>query len=156
MKRFYNVKEHLEIKNTNGLVSVVDMTIRQLNLLKELLIQKKAVVSSMILVTDEKIISPKGKFSDKDIENIIDALKTAVSISFFAVYEYWQTPIGDEIPGPFALRDHIELVLRSNLELSEELFYAMYSDVDCQGRGMTVAYGKKNGQLYFGLTDYTD
>ena len=154
MDGFYIVKEHLIIKNTSLLSDTVYLWAQQLSLLGALMMRGKATVKEIKLIGDGKEHCFGGSRVSHGLQELLEAFEEAGSLELWAEYEYRLDKRDYNLnAGPFVFSTHVELLLKSCLKISENIFYCLHSENEKADSGFTVAYGKKEGKMYFGVTD---
>lgn len=156
MSGYYTVKEHLVVKNIheggNG-VPVAQMK-QQLSLLGELTLTDEVSISSIEVKTDGTTLRFSGKEIAAELHVILSAMDQGNSVEIIVDYGIrWdaaQDPLNVRL---LAVCNCVKALQEKAPEQAENVFYSMYSEVDCDCGGELVAYGKKNGKIYHGMVE---
>ena len=161
MSIYYDIKEHIIIKNTEEHEHIQDVFTNHLVLIGMEILHDNIRIHKFQVVTDGEKREFSGETITKDFHEIIRAVKTASSIDAVLDYGYYQyggfvvcnnSIKVDEHSDMFDIKEHIEnSVAEYGNEYLDGLFYSMYNKADCSETvGAVVAYGEKNGKLYTG------
>ena len=161
MSIYYDIKEHLIIKNTEERQDIHDVFANHLIRLGAAMLDDCARISKLQVITDGESREFSGETLTEDFHEIIRAVKTASSIDAVMDYGYYQyggfvicnySIETEEYADMFDIKEHIENgVAEYGNEYLDGLFYSMYNKADCsETAGVVVAYGEKNGKLYTG------
>lgn len=158
MSVYYNVKEHLVVKNTheNGADILVGQMKRQLSLLGALMLTGDATIFSIELIVEHTKFRFSGKEVSPELHALLCAMDHGNSMELVADYCFrWSASLDYLNVGPFAVCSCVENLLDEDPEQAENIFYSMYNEADCaSGAGVLVAYGKKDGNAYHGQIEF--
>lgn len=147
MSIYYDIKEHLIVKDTEKHEEAVGLAKYQLSLLGAWILQDRAGVFSLTVVADGKKHQFEGKVMTNEYHNLIKAFDEAHSLEVEAEYYYVINGGEDAEPGPFAMTAYLEALFEEEPDMQEGIFYSMYNYADCSdGDGITVTMGKLDAE----------
>lgn len=152
MDILYDIKEYLEIKDTEVLAETCEFVSRELEALEIGMQRKSVLIHRMSLITDTGTYAFTGGEITDNYLYLVNAFHKAKSLKLCAQYVFLANALNFEelIPTPFAIGDHINLLIKSNIELSKFIYYDMTSSSKDNGRAIRVRYGFMDGRMYFG------
>lgn len=161
MSIYYDIKEHLIIKNTEEHAETADIFTNHLVRLGSSILDDNARVHKLQIITDGEKREFSGETLTEDFHNIVREVKGASSIEAILDYGYYEyggfTFCDNSIKivkssDMFDISEHLnEHIKEEDTECLKGLFYSIYNNADCgDDAGVVVAYGEKNGKLYTG------
>ena len=154
MSVYYEIFEHLVIEDTEQHSYEQSLTISRLALLGAWLLNNRGGVGKLRIIADGEEYTFSGNMMTQAYHEALNAADKAKNLEM--VWNYWYTWSAQaEDPGPFAMMQYLDDVLKENPSALDGLFYSAYNNADCgEGAGISVAYGKKNGVMHTGLLPY--
>lgn len=152
MSIYYDIKEHLIIKNTEEHAETADVFTNHLVRLGSSILDDNARVHKLQVITDGEKREFSGETLTENFHSIIRAIKEASSVEAILDYGYYYYVSYECNPDPFIITEHFdEFIKEEGKESLSGLFYSMYNNADCSDTaGAVVAYGEKDGHLYTG------
>lgn len=146
MSVYYNVKEHLSIRNYQDefvLSTVVDTLVNIANAM----LYDRARINNLSLFVDGKSYSYAGSEIAHDFHEIIRAVSNQIT-NLEIVLDYSGVCYG------FPIVESVTSAFENNTESADHIFYCLYNQADCEsGIGVLSAFGKKNGNFYNGVVE---
>ncbi len=154
MSIFYEVFEHLVIEDTNKHDDELRITLSNLSQLGAWILDNRGSVGSLRVIADGEEYTFSGSVMTQAYHEALNAAREAEKLEI--IWDYAFSCYAMEVgPGPFALTEHLDEVLKEDPESLDGLFYSAYNNADCSFcAGVVVAYGKKNGVMYTGEVPY--
>lgn len=155
MSVYYDIREHLIIKDTNEHMELADMFIYRIACLGRSLLLDSGKIIQLTVITDGKKREFSGRTINSKYQNIIRAMRSAESFEVIADYGYYHYTTDIQGPDVFDIADFLdERIAEDGEDYLDGMFYSMYNNADCSGDvGAVVAYGKKNGAVYKGTVE---
>lgn len=152
MSIYYDIKEHLIIKNTEEHDFSMGVYSHRLVRIGALVLEDCARFHKLIVITDGETSEFSGDTITEEFHNIIRKINSASSVEIFANYGYFKYGMSATAPDVLDMADHLsELIKEDGKDCLNGLFYSIYNKADCsETTGVVVAYGEKNGHLYTG------
>jgi hypothetical protein len=131
MSVYYNVKEHISIKNSKNeyiAFGIID-TIASIG--KQMLCDR-AEIRQLSLSADGKAYSFAGREITSELHEILRAISHATALELTLEY--------DSVNCDFPLAECVEEAFEAAPALADEVFYSLYNKADCQsGVGVLAA-----------------
>lgn len=150
MSVYYEIKEHLQVADTQEHWIITDLAVSQLCLLGSHILSERTGYVELTAVADGETYCFTGNNMTEDYHKLIRALRNAKSLEIISSYGYFHSVL-DADPGPFPMVELLDAIARDNPEELHGMFYSMYNNADCaEGAGAIAAFGEKGGRLYTG------
>ena len=155
MSVYYDIREHIIIKDTNEHMELADMFIYRIACLGRSLLLDNGKIIQLTVVTDGEKSEFSGDTLNEKFHNIIRAMRGAESLEVIADYGYYHYTTDIQGPDVFDIADFLdERIAEDGEDYLDGMFYSMYNNADCSSdAGAVVAYGKKNGAVYKGTIE---
>ena len=152
MSIYYDIKEHLIIKNTEEHNFSMGVYSHRLVRIGALVLEDCARFHKLLVITDGKTSEFSGDTITEEFHNIIRKINSAVSVEIFADYGYFKYGMSATAPDALDMAYHLsEQFKEDGAESLNGLFYSIYGNADCDNNaGAIIAYGEKDGHLYTG------
>ena len=150
MSIYYDVKEHIIIKNTAEQDDSLSVYSHRLARIGALMLEDNARFKKLVAITDGKKREFSGNTMTKKFHDIMRAIGRADSVEIFADYGYHRYGLSAICPKVLDFADYLDSTIKEfGVEGLDGLFYSLYNNADCSDdAGAVVAYGEKNGTLY--------
>ena len=155
MSIYYDIKEHIIIKNTADQEESLSVYSHRLARIGGLMLEDCAEFRKLIVISDGKKREFSGNTITKKFHDIMRAINRADSVEIIADYGYHRYGLSAICPEALDFTDHLDnLIKECGVECLDGLFYSIYNNADCSDdAGAIVAYGKKNGTLFTGTVE---
>lgn len=155
MSVYYDIREHIIIKDTNEHMELADMFIYRIACLGRSLLLDGGKIIQLTVVTDGEKSEFSGDTLNEKFHSIIRAMSSAGSLEVIADYGYYHYTTDVQGPDVFDIADFLdERIAEDGEDYLDGMFYSMYNNADCSSdAGAVVAYGKKNGAVYKGTIE---
>ena len=155
MSIYYDVKEHIIIKNTAEQDYSLSVYSHRLARIGALMLEDCAKFIKLVVITDGKKREFSGNTMTKKFHDIMRAISNADSVEIIADYGYYRYGLSAICPEVLDFADYLDSTIKEfGVEGLDGLFYSIYNNADCSDdAGAIVAYGKKNGTLYTGAVE---
>ena len=149
MSIYYDVKEHIIIKNTAEQDYSLSVYSHRLARIGALMLEDCAKFIKLVVITDGKKREFSGNTMTKKFHDIMRAISNADSVEIIADYGYYRYGLSAICPEVLDFADYLDSTIKEfGVEGLDGLFYSIYNNADCSDdAGAIVAYGKKNGTL---------
>lgn len=155
MSVYYDIKEHIIIKNTAEHEETRDIFSYRLVCLAKSLLLNSGKIHNLTVIADGKKRELSGTTVTAKFHNIIRAIDKANSLEIVADYGYYHYTSDVKGPDVCDIADHLdERIKEEGSDCLNGLFYSIYNNADCSDdAGIVLAYGEKNGTLYTGKVE---
>ena len=154
MSVYYEIFEHLVIEDTEKHYYERDLTISRLALLGARILCNRGSVGKLRVIADGVEHTFSGNVMTQGYHEALNGASQAKTLEIIWDYGYSTSAMEAE-PGPFAMMEHLNSMLKEDPDFMDGLFYSAYNNADCSdGAGVVAAYGKKNGVMHTGLLPY--
>lgn len=155
MSVYYDIREHIIIKDTNEHMELADMFIYRIACLGRSLLLDSGKIIQLTVVTDGKKREFSGKTVTAKFHNIIRAMRSAENFEVIADYGYYHYTTDVQGADVLDIVNFLdERIAEDGEDYLDGMFYSMYNNADCSSdAGAVVAYGKKNGAVYKGTIE---
>ena len=155
MSIYYDIKEHIIIKNTADQEESLSVYSHRLARIGGLMLEDCAEFRKLIVISDGKKREFSGNSITKKFHDIMRAINRADSVEIIADYSYHRYGLSAICPEALDYTDYLDGVIKEcGVEGLNGLFYSIYNNADCSDdAGAIVAYGEKNGTLYIGAVE---
>lgn len=142
MSVYYNVKEHISVKNYQDdcITSAIVDTIVSIG---SQMLYDRATVAGISLNADGKQYFFEGREVTPKLHELIRAVESATTIDLVMQY--------DSVNCDFCIAEAVAEAYETDPKAADAVFYSLYNKADCNsGAGVLLAYGKKDGEFYNG------
>ena len=155
MSVYYDIREHIIIKDTNEHMELADMFIYRIACLGRSLLLDSGKIIQLTVVTDGEKSEFSGDTLNEKFHSIIRAMSSAGSFEVIADYGYYHYTTDVQGADVLDIADFLdERIAEDGEDYLDGMFYSMYNNADCSSdAGAVVAYGKKNGAVYKGTIE---
>lgn len=154
MSVYYEVYEHLIVRDTAKHSVEVDNIFYRLSLLAAWELQRRGNVGTVEITADSKKFRFEGNILSEDFREALDALRGAWSVEVSVNYGCSVNALEID-PTPFSLMEYLDNALVEDPCYLDGLFYCVYHNADCADSGGSLrAYGRKNSILYTGAVPF--
>ena len=154
MSVYYEIFEHLVIEDTEKHYYERDLTISRLALLGARILCNRGSVGKLRVIADGVEHTFSGNVMTQGYHEALNGASQAKTLEIIWDYGYSTSAMEAE-PGPFAMMEHLNSMLKEDPDFMDGLFYCAYNNADCSdGAGVVAAYGKKNGIMHTGPLTY--
>ena len=155
MSVYYDIREHIIIKDTNEHMELADMFIYRIACLGRSLLLDSGKIIQLTVVTDGEKSEFSGDTLNEKFHSIIRAMRSAESLEIIADYGYYHYTTDVQGADVLDIADFLdERIAEDGEDYLDGVFYSMYNNADCSSdAGAVVAYGKKNGAVYKGTIE---
>lgn len=155
MSIYYEVKEHLIIKDTVTHDNSISVFSHRLARFGGLVLEDCAKFIKLVAITDGEKREFSGDTMTKEFHDIMRAIGNAQSVEIIADYGYYRYGLSAICPDILDFADYLdEGIKEGGTEFLDGLFYSLYNNADCSDdAGAVVAYGEKNGTVYTGMIE---
>lgn len=152
MSIYYDIKEHIIIKNTAEQDYSLSVYSHRLARIGALMLEDNARFAKLVVITDGKKREFSGDTMTKKFHDIMRAINRADSVEIIADYSYHRYGLSAICPEALDYTYYLDGVIKEcGVNGLDGLFYSIYNNADCSDdAGAIVAYGEKNGTLYTG------
>ncbi len=157
MSIYYDIKEHLSVKDTDKHEEAIGLAKYQLSLLGAWILQNRAGVVALTVIANGRKYQFEGEVMTKEYHDLIKVFDDAKSLEMEAEYYYIINGGEAAEPGPFAMTAYLGALFEEEPDMQDGIFYSMYNKADCgDGIGTLCAYGQNDDKNYSGVIEPID